>query len=362
MSNETSAPTITVKQIPEALEICYASKRTPIFISNPGVGKTQSVMTFAASKGAKVRTLVASMLDRTDFQLPMLDKETGSVVFVPLDDLKALSVEHMPDGDPEILYWNEYPCAPESLHPVLYRLINERKIGNLTLRDNVMNIADGNPPSCSTGHDLPFPARRRFRWYHVTVRTDDWMEWAYDNAIHPTVIAFIGAHPSLLSDFDANNIDATTYASPAGYEYLSAAMPGIEKASESLAIATICGDIGQSAGMQFYAFLQHRQKLGDIDELFRTPGNHHLPKERDIQFLLCGIIIDRAASDPDRYMEAACCLAGRLLASNRETGVFLIRSLVRQRGLRDKVRASEPFQKLVRLVCTDPNLEAALFA
>lgn len=354
-------PEITVAQIPEALELCASGKRPPIFISNPGLGKTQSIMTFAASRGAELRTFVTSMMDRVDFQLPLLDAASGVVKFVPLEDLKDLSVEHNPRGEPVVLYWNEYTLTPDNLHGVLYRLINERRIGKLTLRDNVFNVADGNPSSCSNASDLPFPARRRWRWYFVKSDTPSWLEWANDAGIDGRIRGFISNHPHLLSDFSPDKFDAATYASPAGYEYLSNSMSGLDSVAPAVALSTICGDIGLAAGMQFSAFLAHRDKLGDIADALRNPETCMIPKERDTLFLFCGIVLNKATEVPAEFAGPACILGSRILSESRESGVFLIRSLLKTKTLTPIVKQTSGYRELVRLTASDRALETALF-
>jgi MoxR-like ATPase len=170
----TTHPNINVSHVPEILRLCGKLQITPFFLSNPGIGKTQQVEAYAKAQRAELMVLVASLLDRTDFQFPLLDKEQGTVRFVPLEELKHLSVEHNPDGGPVILYWNELNASPETLYPVLYRLINERKLGKLTLRANVMQLADGNPTvASSVVNDLPGPAKRRFQWFVLRVDFDE---------------------------------------------------------------------------------------------------------------------------------------------------------------------------------------------
>jgi hypothetical protein len=273
-----------------------------------------------------------------------------------MEELKDLSREHNPSGEAVVLYWNEMPCCPENLHPVLYRLINERKLGNLTLRDNVFHVADGNPPSCSTASDLPFPARRRFRWFHVRADVGEWLAWANDAGIDGRIRSFIATHPGLLSDFSADKFDAVTFASPASYEYLSRSMSALDLASADVALATICGDIGQAAGMQLHAFLKHRDRLGNLDEALRSPERCFIPQERDTLFL------NKAEESPAQFASAACILGSRILVENRESGVFLIRSLLKKKSLTNLVKETVGYKELVRLAARDSALETALFS
>jgi hypothetical protein len=367
----TTHPHINISHVPEILRLCAKNQITPFFLSNPGIGKTQQVEAYAKEQRAQLIVLVASLLDRTDFQFPLLDKEHGTVRFVPLEELKHLSVEHNPEGEPVILYWNEMNSAPESLFPVLYRLINERKLGKLTLRANVMQLADGNPTvASSVANELPHPAKRRFSWFLVRADFEEWMTWAQQQRVHPLVTSFIQCHPQALSDFDPNLVEAITYASPAGYERLSKGLDEVLTWPDVLAKAWFCGAVGQSAGTQFYAYVRQKHKVDGILRNLQNPESSELPAERDLLYLLCALLINRAAyaateerakADTQQLLEAVAVLAKRILEKSREHGVYLIKSLRRNPDTTAFFGKSEAHQILVDSIINDPELYEAIF-
>lgn len=364
-------PLIPISHLPAIFGLCAKYHITPFLLSNPGIGKTQQVEAYARAQKAQLMVMVASLLDRTDFQFPLLDKENGTVRFVPLEEMRELSVEHNPNGGPVIIYWNEFNSAPESLHPVLYRVINERKLGRLTLRDNVMQLADGNPTvASSVANELPAPAKRRFQWFLVRADLEEWLTWAREERIHPFVTSFIQCHPQLLSDFDPARVEAITYSSPAGFERLSKGIEEVLEWPASLAQAWFCGAVGQSAGMQFSAYCNQRHKVDSILKNLRDPKSTPLPKERELLYLLCALLINHAAysviegSDVNKtneLLKSVAILAGRILEESREHGVYLIKSLRQNLDTTEFFAASEANQILVDTMINDPELYEAIF-
>ena len=367
----TTHPLIQLSHLPAILRLCAKHKITPFFLSNPGIGKTQQVEAYARAEKAELMVMVASLLDRTDFQFPMLDKERCTVRFVPLEEMRHLSVEHNPEGGAVIIYWNEFNSAPESLHPVLYRVINERKLGTLTLRDNVLQVADGNPTAASSvAQELPAPAKRRFQWFVLRADFEEWMTWAGQERIHPLVTSFIQSHPQCLSDFDPAQVEAITYSSPAGYERLSKGLEEVLQWPATLAQAWFCGAVGQSAGMQFHAYMSQKHKVDGILKNLRDPKSTPLPKERDLLYLLCALLISHAAysvteghnvDKTNELLKSVAILAGRILQESREHGVYLIKSLRQNPDTTEFFDASEAHQILVDIIIADPQLYEAIF-
>jgi hypothetical protein len=85
----TTHPLIPIGHLPAIFRLCAKYHITPFFLSNPGIGKTQQVEAYARAQKAQLMVMVASLLDRTDFQFPLLDKEIGTVRFVPLAKVGA---------------------------------------------------------------------------------------------------------------------------------------------------------------------------------------------------------------------------------------------------------------------------------
>lgn len=359
---------LTLRELPPVLRLAAAKRRSVFLLSTPGVGKTEVITTLAHEAGASLLVLVASLLDRLDLAgLPYTyaDKSGHSVTgFAPMAQMAALSKEHAPDGEPVWLYLNELNAAADlSVMPTLYRLMAERAVGQLTLRDNVFIIADGNPSSAlSAGRDMHLAMRRRFQWINVRANLAVWRTWALMRGSDARVAAFFGvpAFAPHFNNFDPSDRSALTFGCPATWARVAEDLPEIEHLTANnpgLRLALICGHVGEKAGTDFVGFLSHADKIPDAHRVLERPTNAEIPKEIDRLSLLCGSILNLCVATP-RLTENALRYALRLHAvtgihGHAEFAMFLARSLALVPATKNVMRESPLLEKLTQLVSGD---------
>jgi hypothetical protein len=197
------------------------------------------------------------------------------------------------------------------------------------------------------------------------------MNWAHQQRIHPLITSFIQCHPQTLSNFDPNLTEAITYASPAGYERLSKGIEEVLGWPEALVKAWFCGAVGQSAGTQLYAYVGQKHKVDGILKNLQNPDSSELPVERDLLYLLCALLINRAAyaateektkDATQQLLEAVAVLATRILGKSREHGVYLIKSLRLNPDTTVFFAQSKAHQILVDSIIADRHLYEAIFS
>ncbi|MGD1032696.1 MAG: ATP-binding protein [Opitutaceae bacterium] len=357
---------ITLRDLPAVLRIAAAKRRSVFLLSTPGVGKTEVITGLAGEAKAKLVVLVASLLDRLDLAgLPYTyqDKSGKTVTgFAPMALMADLSQEHNPDGGPVWLYLNELNAAADlSVTPTLYRLIAERAVGSLTLRDNVFIVADGNPASSlSAGRDMHMAMRRRFQWFTVRADLGAWRDWALNHGVDARVPAFLGvpAYAPHFSNFDPANRTALTFGCPATWARLGADLEEIERVTdEGLTLAMICGQVGEKAGTDFAGFLAHAGKIPDAYAVLDDPAKAPIPKEIDRLSLLCGGIVNLCVKTAD-LTEQALRYALRLhevegIGGHAEFALFLARSLAAMPKTKAAMLESRHLAKLAKIVAGD---------
>lgn len=374
----TKQPTISnhasihVDQIGTVLNIVAGAKHNALFLSLPGVGKTAEISLWAEQQGAELIVEVASLLDRLDLAgLPFLDQAEGALAgidkqtkFAPNSKIAQLSKEHNPNGGKVVVYFNEFNSAPESVYPVLYRLLNERAIGDLHIRENVTFCADGNPASAqSAGRNLQEALKRRFAVFNVETNFPVWERWAVNHNIDGRIIAFLGYNAQFLNDFDGTKRHRLTYACPASWEKFSSVVaPIFDLADENLRLASTSAFIGAEAGAQFTAYMSNYAKLPDIDKLLAEPKKSALPQSADVLWLTIGTIYNRVTEN-GKLLDAALTIAGRLIDDQADFGVFMLRSMARNTTLQKRVNQSPVFMKeLMPKLTQRPDLCDAIFA
>ncbi|MBI4026205.1 MAG: AAA family ATPase [Verrucomicrobia bacterium] len=357
----------TINHLPELLDLFLPQGMSVFLQSKPGLGKTESVTFYAAAANAELHVVVASLHDRLDFTgLPRVTtRPDGASVtdFVPMQLVAHLSREHSPKGRPAVLYFNELNAAPESVLPVLYRLILERKIGNLTLRENVQIIADGNPSSAaSAGRDLHQALRRRFVWIVIEESLGVWQDWAVAHQIDGRVLAFLNTHPQLFCDFDPARRERLTYSCPASWTRLSKVLDAILRLQNlDLRVVALAGVIGMEAGAQFAAYLRHSESLPDIEQLLANPENFKTPAKLDELDLVVGCIFNKVAAKHG-LRPNAFRIAAKLIKTNREYGVFLGRLLLRHPPLQKGIQTDAGYREFAQAIQEHRGLAELIIA
>ena len=347
------------------------------------MGKTTEITAFSRSIGAELHVWVASLLDRIDLagiphvaSVSIGDQEDCRVTkFAPMQAMAMLSNEMNPSGGPAVLYFNEVNSAPESVLATLLRLFNERAIGELTLRDNVMLIADGNPASSqSIGRDLPMALRRRFMWLALDASLGEWKQWGLLNGVDARILAFfeVPAFLPLFNNFEPKKRDALTYACPASWSHLSNTLRATKEAeaggtslTEYDRLVLFSGEVGQEAGAAFAGFLKLAAQIPDAAQVLNNANRAELPKDVQMRALLAGSIINLVRNEP-LLVERAMQVAHRFFTpgpdSTPEYGLFLARSISSIPALKYLAQKTAAFGAMAKFLTTESDMFDALRA
>ncbi len=359
-------PSITIDQLEPHLEMAWKCQRSLFVIGDFGVGKTSVVSEFAQNRGAGFHVMVASMMDRLDLGgLPYGDQESDTTKTRPARAIAELSKERNPDGGKAVLYLNEFNAAPDSVQPVFLRLIGERKVGELTIRDNVLIIADGNPSTTSRlAKDLPEPTRRRFNWLVVRSSAGVWCDYAARLGLNPLVPAFISQQARFFYTFDPSKKHHLCYACGASWEKLAKDLGSAVDifGDNEQAISTwACGLVGVEAGQQFAIFLRHRNSIPDIFDFLTKPKRAALPKSADAFWVFLASVAQVGSEEPDKYLNAVSLLGARLFRENQtEAGAYLVRYLAKHPSIGSKLWDTKGGKELMTEIMKHPELVQAL--
>ena len=364
-----TVPTITVDQIAPVLEVL--SGQNAFFLSDPGVGKTQEIGLWAASRKAQFIVLVASLLDRMDLAgLPYFStvETLGGLkvtTFCPNKMVAELSKEHNPEGGAVVVYFNELNAAPESVFPVLYRLLNERAINDMTLRDNVIIVADGNlQTSASAGRNLQEAMKRRFAMFEIVSDVAVWMNWADQHNIDSRLMAFLMLNAQCLNDFDPTKRNRNQFACEASWERLSKVFEKIVQTKNlRLKQAMIASLVGAEAGAMLLAYITHFDRLPNIAAMMEKPETCPLPEEIDILSVTISYLYNAYRSN-EKQANAALIIAARLLSGKfPEMGAYLLRLLALNKDKWAHMARGETFKKSVfPALEKNPDVMAAIQA
>ena len=163
----------------------------PVFIwGAPGIGKSALVEKFAEEVGLPHVSLLGSQLAPEDIiGIPQIKGDTSE--FLPPKMIAR--------KEPYVLFLDELNACSQEVQKAFYSLIHERRIGEYHLPEGSVVIGAGNRSQDGAIVKTMSSALIN-RMFHVqlTADTTQWLQWAYENQLHPWVIDYITQRPDHL--------------------------------------------------------------------------------------------------------------------------------------------------------------------
>lgn len=263
----------------------------------PGIGKSQIAYQIANDLNAKLFELRANLFDPVDVRggLKVVEQEDGTYrtrYGVP---------EDYPDsnyGGNVVLLVDELPNAPKATQNALLQLVLDKKIGTYTLPAGTAIIAAGNRSiDRAAVHEMPTPVKNRFAHYEIEANIDDWVAWAMQNNISPTIVSFLRYRPTQLHNLDARE---NAFPTPRAWEMVNRKLPfmGGNTDEEFYGTASLIGD--GPAG-EFIAFKKSVDKMPDLDQIVQNPTYTQVPDDPSVLYAVSGALASRA--DTNNFKE-----------------------------------------------------------
>ena len=257
-----------------------ASYMVPMLWSLPGEGKTTMIEDLAKEMGYKVITVVAAQFDAGELGgFPLVDQETKSYIrarpfFLPTSDEKT------------ILFFDELPQAPVANMNIIAQCVNERRIGEHLLPDNVVMVCAGNPMSSRAGTN-PMPSHLKDRMTHLHIETDHvgFREYGLNKGFTSEITGFIHHRPEFLQKFDPSQ-DASP--SPRSWERANSIIS--MKLPAELESQALKGQIGEAALADFVGYLRIYRDLPEFESILKDPTNAIVPERPDVMYALCSML------------------------------------------------------------------------
>lgn len=310
-------------------ELFSASKgtHTPVMLwGPPGVGKSRVVAEMGERYNTPMIDLRLSQIEPSDLRGIPYRADDGVEWAIP----RMLPNEKR-HGESGILFLDEINAAPPSVSAAAYQLILDRRLGEYTVPKGWAIFAAGNRQGDrGVSHVMPTPLANRFTHYEIEVNLEDWVTWAIREGIDENVIGFLRFRPELLFEFEQTE-NPIAFPSPRTWEYAHRALVKFDGRPELLS-AALEACVGEAAGIEFMAYLEHLEKLPDIDAIING-DQIELPDEVDLQYAVAAALTRRAKSlkpkDPAGQKALENILSFATVFPQREIGVMLVSDLHR---------------------------------
>lgn len=254
----------------------------PVFIwGAPGIGKSALVEKFAEEVGLPCVSLLGSQLAPEDLiGIPVIKGETSE--FLPPKMIAR--------KEPYVLFLDELNACSQEIQKAFYSLIHERRIGEYHLPKGSIVIGAGNRAQDSAIVKTMSSALVN-RMFHVQMKADtyQWLNWAYENDIHPWITDYIGQRPDHL--FSEPPKTEEPYSTPRSWHLLSDALKeyvaGEKDVSEDVLRMLTYGCISAKHAGMFIAYTKQLGNKNLLNEIIK--GERHFPskpEERDVLYFL----------------------------------------------------------------------------
>lgn len=268
---------LTQKQLADFL--LHVAIVRPVFIwGAPGIGKSSLVEQFADSVGLPCVSLLGSQLAPEDLiGVPKIEGDVSQ--FCPPRNIAR--------KEPYCLFLDELNACSHEVQKAFYSLIHERRIGEYHLPEGSVVIGAGNR-SQDSAIVKPLSSALINRMVHVQLKasTRDWLDWAYEQTIHPHVLEYIQARPDHLWSQPPKQEEP--FSTPRSWHMLSDILYEYgDDISPEVLESIAYGCLTPAHATQFRAFIKNIQNRYQLENILAGEARWpYAPEERDILYFL----------------------------------------------------------------------------
>ncbi len=263
-------------------------KHRPLYFWGPsGVGKSEGIQQACAEHGGTMCDIRVSQYEGIDFRgIP--DVQAGSTVWnmpATLPFKGNAKFEMAPADKPIFMFLDEINQGDPSVTSVCYQLIQDRRIGEHELLDNVVIVAAGNRDSDrGATNRWAYPLGNRGTHAELVADVKAWSAWAATTNVPAALIGFLNFRSELIHTFDSAK-PTKVFATPRSWGFVAEDMLD-ESLPEDVKLASMSGSVGEGPAVELSGFLKIMASLKPIEEIIANPDKVPVSEELDVQWAM----------------------------------------------------------------------------
>jgi hypothetical protein len=302
---------LLLAELPKQIMLSFVAKTNLLFVSQPGIGKTETCHRAAMVIKKKLAGLDPNLdefqyievdvptMSPPDIGTYMPDRETRMLEFFANSTLPNAYRTPNAQG---ILHFGELLNIDTAVGKLLQKYINREDInGKLLLPKNFIVVADSNRITDKAGVQQQSRALlSRFEQIEVYTDAKSNIEFAERMDFHHSVQTFMKEWPDLIDNYvrvftppknDSRKLDVIATEAEEGKRGIWACMRGwkrisdLEYAAETLQMELlpqrVIGNVGTAIGTQYMSHRAMIGKLASLDEIVRSPKTAKVPDQMD---------------------------------------------------------------------------------
>jgi hypothetical protein len=261
--------TLPIGKLFDTIKTCMAAGVNLVVYGPPGIGKTQIAKQAAAALNRIYAEMLLAGRDIGDLMMPYVEPGNGLTFHY---NPAIPTVGNNAFDKPTLLNIDEFSGAQRLMQNVLLKVLDEHKVGEAQLRDDVWIMATGNR-SFDLAHVEQISAALSNRATFVTVEPDlqTFLHFGVAHNFHPIVLSWCRFDEENLFSFDRDSFLAgdVAFPSPRSNERLSNLLHirDREGIDDDIFRNLCAGTIGKARGVKFSGFVKIANDMPDLDGL-----------------------------------------------------------------------------------------------
>lgn len=295
-------------------------QRPVLLLGAPGIGKTQIMEQIAKEcKIGLVSYTITHHTRQSAIGLPFISERSyggkkQAVTEYTMSEIVASIYDKMErTGLTEgILFIDEINCVSETLAPAMLQFLQCKTFGSHAIPQGWMIVAAGNPPEYNKSvREFDVVTMDRVKKIEVEPDFAVWKEYAYQEQIHPAVIAYLIIRPKYFYQME-QTVDGKRFVTPRGWEDLSRLIYVYEKLGKKVD-REVVGQYLQhpKVAKDFANYLELYEKYQadyEVEAIFEGKIHEHVLKKVahapfDERLSLIGLLLDRCTNQCKKVQE-----------------------------------------------------------
>lgn len=334
---------ISAPELEDIVRGVVVGMNEPAFIwGKPGIGKSQIIQSVfrsdfdATKENGNFVDVRLSQYDSVDLRgVPVPDMEQGLTMWQMPSTLPFKgNPKFDPSADIIALFLDEMNSGQQSTTAAVMQLLNERRIGEHELMDNVRLLAAGNRETDrGVAIRMATPTANRLTHYELIEDVDSTCIHFQSIGLPAVGIAFLQFRKPLLSTFDPAKPDKA-FATPRSWEKALRyyANPNL---SEKIKLASISGSVGRGPAHEFFGFVDIWHKVIPISKIIADPERTPVPDREDMRYAtavnISGSMSMKNVSQLHKYlkrMEPTYLILAWHMAIKRDRALFSAKEFI----------------------------------